>query len=239
MKKSINFGRLTMFAAAVLLAIPLAPSAKRYIENRRCGKHLAAIYQAAQLWADAHNGRLPTGFTLISNELVTPGLLLCPGDESREPADNWQAFTAVNSSYTIWEGASGAKNLPFEIQQNIPYLQCKVHGFNYANTLGKVFISGRPNPSAISLLASLSFIAFLGGCFWHRFKPVRRQLPVDTTAGDLLPRLEQVRHDYLAARGTRPSPWYRNSLLAAARHALRALAFFADRKNDARPKPQH
>jgi len=239
MKKGFIFGRLTMFAAAFLLAIPLAPSAKRYIENRRCGKHLAAIYQAARVWADAHDGRLPSGFTLISNELVTPRLLLCPGDKSREPADNWREFASANSSYAIWEGPPGAKDLPFEIQQSIPCLQCKVHGFNYANALGKVFVASRPSPFAISLLAGLSFLAFLGGSFWHRLKPVRSQPPIDTTTGDLLPRLGQVRHDYLAARGKGPSPWYRNSLLAAARHASRALAFFADRKHDANPEPQH
>ena len=67
---------------------------------------------------------------------------------------------------------------------------------------------------------------------WRRYKPVRGQLAGGTTAGDLLPRIEQVRHDYLAARGMAPSPWYRKGLLATARHAVRALAFFADRKSD-------
>jgi hypothetical protein len=67
---------------------------------------------------------------------------------------------------------------------------------------------------------------------WDRYKPVRGQLAGGTTAGDLLPRIEQVRHDYLAARGIAPSPWYRKGLLATARHAVRALAFFADRKSD-------
>jgi hypothetical protein len=62
--------------------------------------------------------------------------------------------------------------------------------------------------------------------------PVQVQLPSGSVAGDLLPRMEQVRQDYLAARGKAPSPWYRESLVAAARHAVRALAFFRDRKSD-------
>ena len=78
MKRRMIFGRLTVFAEALLLTILLAPSAKRYIETRRCGRHLAAIYQAARVWADGHNNRLPSGFVIMSNELVTPRLLPCP-----------------------------------------------------------------------------------------------------------------------------------------------------------------
>jgi hypothetical protein len=236
-KRRIIFGRITVFAGTLLLAVALAPSAKRYIEARRCGGHLAAIYHAARVWADAHNNRLPSGFVIMTNELVTPRLLLCPGDQSREEADNWQAFSSANSSYNIWDGASGAKDLPIEIQQNTPYLQCKFHGFNYANALGKVSVGSRPNPSPISFLAGLAIIAFFGGWFWHRRKPVRGQFPDDTTAGDLLPRLELVRQHHIAARGMAPSARYRRNLLAAARHALRALAFFANRKGYQKPHP--
>jgi len=240
MKRRITFGSFTMFAVALLLFIASAPYAKDYVETRRCGKHLAVISQAAQVWANAHNGRLPSGFIIMSNELVTPRLLLCPGDKSREPADNWQAFTSANSSYEIREGASNAKDLPLEILQSIGYLQCRVHGGNYANALGKVSVRSRPIPISVRFLAGLTIVVFLGRCLWHRYKPVRGQHPGGTTAGDLLPRIEQVRQDYLAARGMAPSPWYRKGLVAAARHAVRALAFFRDRKSDpqARENPR-
>ena len=221
-----------MFALALLLVIASAPYAQHYVETRRCGKHLAVISQAAQVWANTHNGRLPSGFIIMSNELVTPRLLLCPGDKLREPADNWQAFTSANSSYQIWEDASDTKDLPLEILQKMGYLYCKVHGGNYANALGKVSVYSRPIPLTIRFLAGLAIVAFLGRRLWRRYKPVRGHLPGGTTAGDLLPRLEQVRHDYLAARGIAPSPWYRKGLLTAARQAVRALAFFADRKSD-------
>jgi hypothetical protein len=225
-------GPFTMFAVALLLVIASAPYAKHYVETRKCGKHLAVISQAARVWANAHNGRLPGSLIIMSNELATPHLLLCPGDKSREPADNWHAFTSANSSYQIWEVASDAKDLPLEILQNVGYLQCKVHAGNYANALGKVSVYSPPIPLIIPFLAGLAMVAFLGRRLWHRYKPVRGQLAGGTTAGELLPRIEQVRHDYLAARGMAPSPWYRKGLLAAARHAVRALAFFADRKSD-------
>jgi len=240
MKRRITFGSFTMFAVALLLFIASAPYAKDYVETRRCGRQLAIINQAARVWAGAHNGRLPSGFILMSNELVSPRLLLCPGDKSREPADNWQALTSANSSYQIGEAALGAKDLPPEILQYISYLGCKVHSGNYANALGKVSVRSRPMPIRVRLLAGLAIVVFLGRYLWYRYRPVQGQLLAGSVAGDLLPRIERVRHEYLAARGMAPSPWYRKGLLAAARHAVRALAFFRDRKSDpqARENPR-
>jgi hypothetical protein len=234
MKWRVRFGSLTMFAVALLLVIASVPYAKRYLEDRKCGKQLAVISQTARAWAGAHNGRLPSSFGLMSNELVSPRFLLCPGDNSREPADNWPALTTANSSYEICEGAFAAKDLPLEIVQNIPYLQCKVHTGNYANALGKVFAYSRPIPLTIRFLAGLAILAFLGRCLWQCYEPARRQIPRGTAASDLLPRLAQVRHDYLAARGMARRPWYRKGLMAAARHAVRALAFFRDRNPQGR-----
>ena len=232
MKRRITFGSFTMFAVAFLLVIASIPYAKHYVETRRCGKQLAVISQAARLWADTHNGRLPSNLLLISNELASPRLLLCPGDKSRDPANNWQALSPVNSSYQVCEGVLGAKDLPPEVLQHISYLQCKVHSGNYANALGKVSVNTRPIPLGVRLLAGLTFVVFLGGRLWHRYKRAQGQLPGGSAAGDLLPRIQQVRHDYLAARGTAPIPWYRRGLVAAASRAVLALAFFRDRKTD-------
>jgi hypothetical protein len=219
-----------VLAVTLLLVIASAPYAKHYVETRRCGKQLAAVSQAARIWANAHDDCLPGGFILMSNELVTPRLLVCPGEKSREPADNWQALTSANSSYQIGELASRAKDFPPEIRQQIRYLECKVHGGNYANALGKVSVDSRPVPLTILSLAGLAIVALLGRRLWHRYRPVR-QFPGGKAAGELLPRIEQVRRGYLAACGTPPSPWYRKGLLAAARHTVRALAFFAHRKS--------
>ena len=230
MKTRVRFGSFTKFAMALALVIASAPYAKHYLETRRCGKHLEAISQAARVWASAHNGRLPGDFILMSNELVSPRLLLCPGDNSRDPANNWQELTSVNSSYQIYEGAIGAKDLPPEILQNMPYVQCKVHGGNYANALGNVSVYSDPMPIRIVLLFGLALVAFLGRCLWQRYNPLQGQRPGGTVAGDLLPCIEQVRHHYLAARQMAPSQRYRKGLMAGARHALRALPFFRDRK---------
>jgi hypothetical protein len=206
MKGRIRFGSFAMAAVIIVLVVASAPYARQYVETRRCEKHLAAITQAARAWADAHNGRLPSSFILMSNELVSPRLLLCPGDKSRDPADNWQALTSANSSYQIDRGALRAKGLPPEILQNICYLRCKVHFGNYANALGKVSAHTRSIALRVYFLACLAIAVFLGRWLRHRYKPVQGQFPVGSVAGALLPRIEQVRHKYLAARGEAPSP---------------------------------
>ncbi len=232
MKRRIRFGSFMMVAVILLLVIASAPYARQYVETRRCGKRLATITQAARVWADAHNGRLPGGFGLMSNELASPRLLICPGDKSREPADNWHALTSANSSYQIGEGVLGTKDLPPEILQHIICLRCKVHSGSYANALGKVSVNSLPIPLRVYFLAGLAIVVFLGRRLWHHYKPAQGQLQGGTTAGDLLPRIEQVRHDHLAARRMAPNPWYRRGLIAAARRAVRALPFFRDRKGD-------
>lgn len=220
-----------MFAVVLLLVIASAPYAKDYVERRRCGKHLAAICQAIRVWTATHNGALPDGFPIMSNELASPRLLLCPADKSREPAANWQTFTSANSSYQIWPGAFGAKDFPPEMLQNIPYLQCKVHFGNSANAFGKVWVYSRPIPFTTCFLADLAIVILFGRLWWHHYKRGQDVLPGCTAAGALLPRVDQVRHDYLAARATLPTPWYRKGLVAAARRAVRALGFFRDRES--------
>ncbi len=230
MKARMTLGAFTMAALALLLVIASAPYVKDRIAARRCGKRLAAISQAARLWADAHDSRLPNGFVMMSNELATPSILICPGDKSRDPADNWQALTSANSSYHIYEGAISMKDLPLEMAEHLPYLQCKVHGGNYANALGNVSVDVPPLP--VWFLAGLAILVFLGSRWWRGYKPFEAQPPPGTAAGALLPSIEQVRQDYLSARGRAPSPWYRRGLVAAARQAVRALGFFHDRQRD-------
>jgi hypothetical protein len=232
MERRIRFKLLVMLAMAVLLVIASAPYAKYFIETRRCGKRLAIIGQAARHWADVHNGRLPSGFIVISNELVTPRLLLCPGDKSREPVDNWQDFTSANTSYQIAEAVSSTADMPPEILQNICYLQCKVHGGNYANALGKVSVYKTPIPLRVFFLIGLTLATALVSPLWHRRKPIQGLPPHRTATADLLRPIERLRHNYLAARGMPPNPWSRRGLLATARHIVRTLAFFSDRESE-------
>lgn len=47
------------------------------------------------------NSQMVDAFQAISNQLYTPGVLICPGDKKRKPADSFKALTTRNMSYFL------------------------------------------------------------------------------------------------------------------------------------------
>lgn len=235
MNKHITFGTVAMVAVVLLLAVAAAPHVRDRIGAERCGKRLVVIHEAAQAWAKAHDGQLPSGFAQISTELGSPRLLICPGDESRYAASDWQSWGAVNSSYDIAAPAVYAKDVPPEVRQLLQrpfYVACKVHDSG-VDLMGNVIVARPPMPLGVVLLACLAVFWYVARGLWRLQKPTPGEEQDHSLAGDLLQRKDQAREDYLAARGPAPTPWYRLGLLAAARQALQAFAFFRHRKMEA------
>ena len=52
-------------------------------------------------------------FSLASNDLVTPKILVCPADKDRKPADNFAVLASGNVSFSI--GNDADENKPFNI----------------------------------------------------------------------------------------------------------------------------
>jgi hypothetical protein len=78
---------------------------------------------ATRLWPDDHDGRLPSDFLSMSNELGTPKILICPSDHMRQAATNWASFGPENCSYEI---------VTSELQMtdtNSVFLRCRIHGY--------------------------------------------------------------------------------------------------------------
>ena len=122
----IFVGLLVLVVCALVVA---APAAKRKAESVQCGNYMASIGCAAGLWASDHDGHLPSDLLSMSNEVVTPKTLVCPGDYSRRPAASWSVFTPADSSYEIM--TPGLK----EGDTNGVFLRCKIHGhLGYADT---------------------------------------------------------------------------------------------------------
>jgi hypothetical protein len=114
---------LTVTLAVVVLAIALvAPWARRRVESAQCGNIMSSIGCAALLWAEVHNSKLPSDLLSMSNELITPKILICPSDHSRQPAASWESFTPEQSSYEIV--TPGLQHG----DANGVFLRCKVHG---------------------------------------------------------------------------------------------------------------
>jgi hypothetical protein len=78
---------------------------------------------STMLWPDEHDGRLPSDFLSMSNELATPKILICPGDRSRKAAAGWAAFGPQHCSYQIV--APGVT----KADTNKVFLRCPIHGY--------------------------------------------------------------------------------------------------------------
>ncbi|HMJ89390.1 MAG TPA: hypothetical protein VK530_06220 [Candidatus Acidoferrum sp.] len=122
-----GFSRIELLAVltgcAVLMAIILPALGSDSIRTQRalCANNLSRIGQAFASWAADHDGRyawevpksaggnqnfclVSTQFVVLSNELVSPQVLVCPSDGLKSAANNWPSFFSSgeqNVSYLL------------------------------------------------------------------------------------------------------------------------------------------
>jgi hypothetical protein len=111
---------------ALIAGIGLAarPAVKRHLQAVTCGNQMHSIlFVATLLWPDEHNGRLPSDFLSMSNELATAKILVCPSDPTRKAAASWSSFNAVHCSYEI------VRPELLKTDTNSVFLRCPIHGY--------------------------------------------------------------------------------------------------------------
>jgi prepilin-type N-terminal cleavage/methylation domain-containing protein len=114
---------LVVVAIIAFLACFLIPSlarAKARANRIRCTSHLKQVGMGFRLWANDHEEQYPFTSTnaagsfrwvnspevfrhyqVMSNELVTPRILVCPRDSQRKPTENFSSFSNDNLSYFV------------------------------------------------------------------------------------------------------------------------------------------
>jgi hypothetical protein len=120
-KRRLIILAFTALAIGIIVALTI-PSAKGKADSISCGNYIVSIGFVARAWSDDHDGRFPPNLVSMSNELGGPGILICPGDRSRQRATNWASFTPESSSYEIV--SPGLTNG----DTNGVFLRCKIHG---------------------------------------------------------------------------------------------------------------
>lgn len=87
-----------------------------------CVNNLKQLGLATRIWATDHGDVLPPDLLTMSNELVTPKVLVCPEDTGRQPAADWSVFTPANVSYEFL--ATGGSEA--DVQRVM--FRCPIHG---------------------------------------------------------------------------------------------------------------
>jgi hypothetical protein len=83
---------------------------------------MKAVGLAALLWANDHAEMLPTNFTCMSNEVITPKVLHCPADSARPTVKTWEEFSDEKSSYVMV-----SPGIP-QGTTNSVFMRCRIHG---------------------------------------------------------------------------------------------------------------
>ena len=116
---------LVVIAVIAILAALLIPAiARAKVQAKRviCLNNLKQIGAGFKAWAGDHDNKYPWNvdkslgggkpdsltpstanvqFAIVSNELVTPKILLCPTDTQRSPAVNFTTLALINLSYCL------------------------------------------------------------------------------------------------------------------------------------------
>jgi hypothetical protein len=111
---------LPVYAA---LMIPAFTKGWSQAQTVTCVNNLKQIGLGARMWASDHNDTFPPDFITMSNELVSPKVLVCPGDKSKAKLLSWSGVTPNNITYEyLSPGIKATGN------DRIPVFRCPIHG---------------------------------------------------------------------------------------------------------------
>jgi len=117
-------GYLSLLCIPVWAAmmLPALSQAKSRAQTINCVNNMKQIGLAARMWAESHDGYFPLDFLSMSNELVSPKILACPGDPGVTKALDWDGAGPENISYEFLAPGANTRNTP-----ELEAFRCPIH----------------------------------------------------------------------------------------------------------------
>jgi hypothetical protein len=96
--------------------------AQERAQSIQCVNNLKQIGLATRIWANDNRDVFPPNLLSMSNELVTPKILVCPGDTNRPAATDWASCSSASCSYE-YLAPNGSSDDPLRVLS-----RCPIHG---------------------------------------------------------------------------------------------------------------
>ena len=119
----LGYSSLALIPILAGLMLPALAKAKDRAQQINCASNMKQIGLAARMWSNDHGEKFPPDFASMSNELVTPKVLVCPGDRSKTKVMTWSEFGPGNVTYEYLEPGIDEKSA----MQKVVF-QCPIHG---------------------------------------------------------------------------------------------------------------
>ncbi|MFN0066868.1 MAG: hypothetical protein ACKVYV_04440 [Limisphaerales bacterium] len=91
-------------------------------QSIRCVNSLKQLGLAARVWATDNGDVAPSTWLQMTNEMVTPKILVCPSDTTRSAAADWGGFGPANVSYDFVTPNA------LETEPQVVLFRCPIHG---------------------------------------------------------------------------------------------------------------
>lgn len=116
--------RLIALTISILVSLAAALEFKSWLYKRECFHQLRSLGIAFRIYADDHNGALPSSFAGMSNEVNNPWLLFCPADPKRTPFAEKSSIPWDSPKFTYQLLQPGRL---LDQVTNQPIIRCPIH----------------------------------------------------------------------------------------------------------------
>ncbi len=89
----------------------------------QCVNNLKQLGLASRVWALDNGDTFPSNVLLMTNEMATPKILVCPADTGRQAAKDWASWSSANCSYEFLAPGASDRDDPQRV-----LFRCPVHG---------------------------------------------------------------------------------------------------------------
>ena len=114
---------IVMVPLIAALVLPAMAKAKSHASRVSCVNHMKLIGLAARMYANDHNDKWPANFQVMSNELNSTKILICPSDRTKQPANDWASLTEANVTYQFLITPDSDPSKP-----QAPIFRCPIDG---------------------------------------------------------------------------------------------------------------